>query len=753
MKKVFILLSLSIFILLCSSVQINDTNNQEDDIIIENEQFKLVVGSNAITKSLVLKATGEECLMQDEPLALFSVTQERPYHNEIKLGHPNKRTTFQADSLYMEGEQLIVGFELIPYQAVIGVEVTPAYITFTLKGFLTDNIYPNYMKMTPPPATKFTLLQLPVKDQKYFGEWLNVSWDNEVAVNVLATDPFAYIDFERRNGYKILKASALKEIKWEGTSAALIVSSPEKLLDNIAQLEEDFGLPKGVESRRNKLINASYYWTSDLCPENLEQHLRYAKMGGFRAMNLYYTCFEKTVGYRHIGNFEIDTERYPNGMEDLEQILNRIKAAGIMPGAHFLPSHIGRSSQYITPVPDYRLNLVNTFSLAKNLGFADSVVYVEQNPQGSTMADGCRVLKAGTELISYEGYTTEPPYKFTGCQRGIDNTMVNSLSKGHSIGILDVSEFGAISVYIDQRTSLQDEVAEKIAAIYNLGFQFFYFDGAEGVNPPFGINVGLGQYRVFKRLNPAPLFAEGAAKSHFSWHMLSGGNAFDVFTPEEIKEQTCRWPLEEAPRMRQDFTRLNFGWLGYFLPDETTVGTQPDMLEFVTSKAASWDSPISLHSSLRKFEKHPRTADNLEVIHRWEEVRATNWLTEINKETLKDGNREYHLLINEQGEYELVEYEQILTAATGSRELRAFLFNRKGDWYLLYWHISGDKKLRLPIASSRARLYKQLGQPEPFVSTSQMDITVPLNDCRYVKITGLTKEQIVDILNHSIIMD
>ncbi len=726
---------------------------ETDDIVIENGQFRLVIGSDAITKSLVLKATGKECLMPGEPLALFSVTQERPYHNEIKLGHPNKRTTFQADSLYMEGERLIVGFELIPYQAVIGVEVTPAYITFTLEGFLTDNIYPSYLKITPPPATEFTLLQLPVKDQKYFGEWLNVSWDDEVAVNVLAADPFAYIDFERRNGYKVLKASALKEIKWEGTSAALIVSPPGELLDNIAQLEEDFELPKGVKSRRNELINASYYWTGDLCPENLEQHLHYAKMGGFRTMNIYYTSFEKTVGCRHIGNFEIDKGRYPNGVEELKQLLNRIKAAGITPGAHFLPSHIGRSSQYVTPVPDYRLNLVSNFSLARDLGIADSVVYVEQNPRGSTMADGCRVLKAGTELISYEGYTTEPPYKFTGCRRGIDNTTVNSLAKGHSIGILDVSEFGATSVYIDQRTSLQDEVAEKIAAIYNLGFQFFYFDGAEGVNPPFGINVGLGQYRVFKRLDPAPLFAEGAAKSHFSWHMLSGGNAFDVFSPEEIKRQTCRWPLEEAPRMRQDFTRLNFGWLGYFLPSKTTVGTQPDMLEFVTSKAASWDCPISLQSNLKRFEEHPRTADNLEVIRRWEEVRATDWLTEADKEALREGNREYHLLINEQGEYELVEYEPILTAAAGSRELRAFLFNRRGEWYLRYWHIAGNKKLQLPVAPSRATLYKQLRQPEPFLSTSQTEVTVPLNGCHYIKVTGHTKEQIVDIVNHSVILD
>ncbi len=132
----------------------------------------------------------------------------------------------------------------------------------------------------------------------------------------------------------------------------------------------------------------------------------------------------------------------------------------------------------------------------------------------------------------------------------------------------------------------------KIANIYDAGFQFIYFDGSEGVNPPpFGINVGLAQYRVFKRLEPQPLFAEGAAKSHFSWHMLSGGNAFDIFRPEVLKEETRKWPAEEASRMRHDFTRINFGWLGYWAPGEATIGTQPDMLEYVTSIAAAWDCP------------------------------------------------------------------------------------------------------------------------------------------------------------------
>jgi flagellar biosynthesis/type III secretory pathway chaperone len=524
-------------------------------------------------------------------------------------------------------------------------------------------------------------------------------------------------------------------------------------LDNIAQIEEDFNLPKGVESRRRDIINASYYWTYEINPGNVDEHIKYAKMGGFRAMSIYYPAFEGFGGYNLIGNYEIDKKLYPNGKEDLKKMLDKIKAAGITPGVHFLHSHIGRKSQYVTPVPDYRLNLLKTFNLSENLGRDDTVLFVEQNPAGCTVADGCRVLRVGTELISYENFTTTRPYQFTGCVRGVNQTTINSLPKGYSIGLLDVSEFGATSVYIDQRTSLQDEIAEKIANIYDAGFQFMYFDGSEGVNPPFGINVPLAQYRVFKRLQPAPLFAEGAAKAHFSWHMLSGGNAFDVFPPETIKEETRKWPADEAPRMRQDFTRLNFGWLGYFLPNEHTIGTQPDMWEFVTSVAAAWDCPVSVHVSLGTFDAHPRTADNLETVRRWEEVRAQHWLTEAQKKMLQNVHQEHHLLINEQNQFELVPYEQMTDIAGGSKEIRAFIFQRQNANYVVYWHISGNKQLELPLKPTDITLYEKLGQEVTISSDAGDKVVVPVGNRRYIKANNLTKEQLSEAFKNAKIVE
>jgi len=95
-----------------------------------------------------------------------------------------------------------------------------------------------------------------------------------------------------------------------------------------------------------------------------------------------------------------------------------------------------------------------------------------------------------------------------------------------------------------------------------------------------------------------------------------------VFKPEVFKAAVRAYPAAEAPQVAKDFTSINFGWIGYWAPSRETIGTQPDMIEYATSRAAAWDCPISLVGDLKQLEAHPRTADNLEVIKRWEDVRA-----------------------------------------------------------------------------------------------------------------------------------
>ena len=94
------------------------------------------IEDNCEVKSLVLKETGEECILKNVKMPFFLLEQERPYNNEIKLIHPNKKTVFNANRIRREGNNLIVGFDLIRFEAVVEIKEEDSYISFLLKDFI-----------------------------------------------------------------------------------------------------------------------------------------------------------------------------------------------------------------------------------------------------------------------------------------------------------------------------------------------------------------------------------------------------------------------------------------------------------------------------------------------------------------------------------------------------------------------------------------------------------------------------------------
>ena len=658
-------------------------------LVFENKQVILKIKEDCTAESLIFRKSGEELLIPEEKLPLFAVSQQRPFNNEVKLAHMNKYTTYYANRIRLEAGMLVVGFEEIPYEAQVQVTVQENYIAFTLVGFLVPQYGYGGLRMDVPPVDSFRLLQLPFKHREKFGEWLNIVSDEKVSACVIATSPYELVDAERRTSCRVLLADVKKEIKLTGTTAALLVCESADFLDAMEGFERDYGLPAGVASRRDDRIRMSLLRVPFLNPENVDEYIRYAKMGGFKMMLVYYTAMcEEKPGYYYCGNYDYRSW-YPEKEKSLREVLAKVKAAGITPGLHFLHTHIGIESRYVTPVPDHRLRLKKHLTLARPLDQESSVIYVEENPANCPVHSSCRVLKFGKELISYERFSEERPWRFEGCSRGYWGTAAGEHECGLIGGVLDVSEFGATSVYLEQDSSLQDEIADKIAAIYNCGFEFAYFDGSEGTNPPYEFHVSNAQYKVFSRFQKPPVFCEGAAKTHFSWHMITGGNAFDAFPDEVFKDKIVEFPFREAKQLQADHTRVNFGWWFY------KKTTQPDLFEFGTSRAAAWDCPTTVSVPyLDFFYDNPRTEDVLEVMRRWEDVRQKKWLSEAQKEALKNPDQEHILLLNGEGEYELTPYREI---SCGAAEIRAFAFTRMKRNYVVFWHMTGEGKLMLPF--------------------------------------------------------
>ena len=693
-------------------------------IVIENKHFALIVNENAVIESLFCKDTEEDCLYKGEEFTLFSLNEPRPFNNEIKLSYPNKMTTFQADRIRREGDLLYVGFELVGFEAVVELKVSDEYVGFTLKDFIYSPEDFAGLSMTPPPVYSFRLIQLPIASKSHFGNWLNVMWDEKTAVNVLATSPYTVIDSEKHADYRVLYAETLRDVKLKNTGAAIITSNTEALLDCIDRLEKDFGLPKGVESRRKPTINRSVFSVGSTSLEEADGQIEILKKCGIEMIKIHCFAFfkQRNPCYGDYGDYEYDLDKFPGGEDDIKAILEKFKAAGIHPGFHVLQTHIGINTSYVTPELDHRLNLKRHLTLSRALGTDDTTVYVEENPEGCEMHEKCRVLRFGTEAIYYESFTTEPPYRFEGCKRGHYGTYVKPHEKGTIGGVLDVSEYSATSIYADQKTSLQDEVAEKLARLYNLGFEFAYFDGSEGATEPYGIYVPLAQYRVYKKFDSEPLFCEGAAKAHFSWHMLSGANAFDVFPVNVFKKCISRFPCDAAKLMRNNFTRVNFGWW------VAKLETQVDIFEYGSCKAVAWDCPTCISDTPDVYAQHKRINDIFEMLRRWEDARRYGFLTDEQKEALKDAEKEFTLLINENGEYELAEYFEIKIPDS---KISAFSFERCGKSYVVYWHNEGSARLRVKL-SGELTLTEDIGKEALEIGREDGEIIIPADNKKYL---------------------
>jgi hypothetical protein len=726
-----------------SQAESNRAADPADAVMLENPEMRLVIDASGSALSLVHKATGQECLAVNAGLPMFSLTQYRPYDNELQVSLPAQVTGFAADRVRIENNRLIVNFELVGYEASIDVKITDAYIAFRLERLT----YKGYTSLRPKKATPIDqtlFVQLPIRDRQNFGEWLNVMWDDKVAVNLLGTDPFVQIGAEPRQGFHLFQARTIADVQLEQVGAALIATSPDSLLDRIARVEEDFDLPRGVESRRRQEYRYSYYETSTIEPANADEHIRYAKMAGLRCMDVYYVAFAKTVGH-----FPWRPE-YPGQMRDLKGVVGRIQSAGMIPGIHIHYNKAHREDEYVTPRPDQRLNVRETFTLAASIDAKATEITVESNPRLCTLDDERRILKIQNELITYKSFSTRSPYRFLGCERGALNTRSAAYEIGSSIGVLDVDTW-PIFVRFTQDTSIQDEVAERLREIYqHAGFKFVYFDGAEDVPPPYWFNVSRAQWVVNEKLDPRPLFAEGACKSHFSWHILTRGNAFDVFRPEVMKAATRAYPVAEAQRVAKDFTSINFGWIGYWTPGADTIGTQPDMLEYVASRATAWDCPVSLIGDLAALKAHPRTPDNLEALRRWEEFRLGKGLTAEQRLSLRNHDQEHTLLL-ERGDLVLTPWSPIDNAAGKDRPCRAFVFERSGETWVSYWHTSGEASLRIELEPRRCALMREPGDSISIKSRGSQMI-LPLGERRYLRCSGQSRDAVVAAFRNATVL-
>lgn len=744
-------------------------------VILETSEFRLEIGDDACVRSLRSKPEGAEYLANGSrsPLAMVyrggravplakgtyaAVTGRWAYHGGSRHG---------ATSVARDNDKLLIDFGTANVRAVYRVRENREYLGFQLVDMEGEEI------------DRIDLLRLNVRRLPSVGEWVNAVYDDQFGICLWAGNLETNAELWPKQDAVLMTSTAEAEVGLIGATAVLFAcrTPEERFLERMAAVENDFHLPTGAANRRSRSQKLSYLWAARPTLENIDEYIRWAQEGGFRALLLSYASFSKGAGH-----FEWN-DSYPNGMADLKQVTDRVREAGLKLGLHIHYSKARKNDRYVTPIPDDRLHESRVFTLAAGVAADAKTLPVRENPSGCTLDEGRRLIRLGQELVEYETYPTQPPFQFTGCRRGHLGTEASAHAEGDSAGLLDVDTW-PIFIRFDQTTDIQDEVARRIAEIYSQTgpYEMVYFDGAEDVHEPFWYNVASAQYRVYRLLEPRPPVCEAAHYTHFSWHMITRGNAYDIVAPPDGMKDFCRlMPCPTAAMRAKDFSRIQFGWLGHL--GRTRLGyAGPDVFEYVASRAAAWDCPISLKAGLDDFRSNPRAADCLAAMKIWEDARIGTQLSEADRDLLKNvtpedaryvpcylqrstferlgskGNltpsqrriladrREHHLFLNERGRHEIVEAEEVTGVAGGA--VKGFLFRRESepnDVYALAWAVDAPVRLRLRTAADQLQMMRPFGRQQAFESEGGLSRTL-IDGRTYLVLKGMNKEEAVRVL-------
>ena len=603
------------------------------DVALDGEDFRLVLSEEGFAKSLVVKSTGEECLAPGVRIPFAMILQGRPYDNEAHLMHPARPISFPSCRVARVGDSLEIGFAGEYHVLRLRVVSAGGYLAFVPEGTdyrITDDF--GDKRRTEIDGVEF--LRLPVASRARYGECANVAWDGSAAVAVMGTAPQVRIDGdvpEGVDGWRLFRAGTCASTGLFGGGAALFASPTGGFLDRVDAFERDFRLPRGVRNRRDPIMRAAYLFTGDIEPANVAEEIEWMKKGGFRVCMVSYRAFALACGH-----FEWKRDRYPGGLADLVKVCDALRAAGIVPALHFHYNKVSMRDPYVTDGLDGRMAVVRDLCLATELGADDDAASFEGNPSAMRHEDGRRIVRIGEEALSYERVEPGRPWRLLGLKRGLFGTKRARHPKGTRGALLDVDDWPQF-IRVDQTTDIQDEIAARIAGIVDAcGFRLLYFDGGEDVPPPYWHNVPLAQMRVWEKIKTEPRGAESALKSHFGWHMMSRGNAFDTFYPERTRQALDKYILPAASLAADDFSTVDFGWFGFFLPGTktrkiasladnnfaaVTAGTTPEQAEMVASAAYRCNAPISLMFTLKEYKKHPQADGIMAVFKKYEDMK------------------------------------------------------------------------------------------------------------------------------------
>ncbi|HET7897364.1 MAG TPA: hypothetical protein VFL47_06835, partial [Flavisolibacter sp.] len=200
---------------------------------------------------------------------------------------------------------------------------------------------------------------------------------------------------------------------------------------------------------------------------------------------------------------------------------------------------------------------------------------------------------------------------------------------------------------------LDQEIAKTIARLFNeTGLMQISFDGLEGC-----WSEGMGDYGKqlftktwFDNLVPGlkgKVINDASNPGHFFWHIYTRMNWGEPWYAG-FRESQVQLRLKNQQFFRRNLMPSMLGW--FSLRAETSL----EDIEWMLARGAGFNAGFGLATNLETLKKHGRKDEILATIKRWEAARLQGLFTATQQQKMQDVKNEFHLQVNEQGQYQLV---------------------------------------------------------------------------------------------------
>lgn len=616
------------------------------NVIIENDHFTYEIAPDGRNLHFIDKTTGVDYLYTDSVSYCASIIQNGK--------------EFEVTSANLANNQLLLKFGNSGVTAEINIEKRRDRITMEI----TD---------VKGVVESLTFLNVPLKLEGMPYE--------PFAACVLSMNLFTHVR-QLPALQTHLWASCYQRFGMKGAKATIIGVPQNDILPVIRQvMEQAEDIPHsdqgGAWAQLQKEGYGSYLMNfGTLTEETVPEWIAMCRSLGFNQIDSH----GGEQDFFTFGDFELNPEKWPDGWDHFKRINERLHKAGISSILQTYAFFIQKKSKYARPVPSADLGYYNSFTIDEPVSTEDKEIVVKEPTDNifkmpEFLTGSSITLRIGEELVRFSGVTSAPPYKFTGCTRGVNKTKISSHAPKDTVYYLKEE----IGMFVPgAETPLFEEIARRTAEVVNeCNFDGIYFDALDGDILDGAENTWYYTtkfiFKVAKYLK-RPVSMEMCAMTHHLWHYRSRWQAWDRpfrgykrfidLHAAQIKTHTYQHgeytgntsAVEKWAKAGNGplLLPLHLGWWGNQTWDPPQIEpTFPDDVEYLCCKMIGNNAGLSMLGGADKttLDTTPLFRRLISIIKQYEELRHQNYFSDSIRAILREPGKEFTLFKEKNGQW------------------------------------------------------------------------------------------------------